>query len=917
VWAATGERPFDLEARSELPATLEAGARIDVEVEISNRGSAAWEPDEGFALSYHWLDRSGAVVEWDGARTPLPAVIQPWMTVSVIATVEVPAVAGELALQWDVVQEGVRWLTEVDSTPSIPIPTVVRYSHAFTVVVDRAPWLIAPGSEVVRNLVVRNDGITPWGPDRQIAVSYHWLRRDGEIAVWDGVRSHLPSVVPPGGVVAVEALVRAPDDAGRYRLQWDMVHEGVTWFSQRDPVPKAAPLVLVVAPFAVGPAGWAIATLLAGIVALRAARTGASGSLAAAVAVMDVAWCAGTLIVKQGALLRAAAQEASTGAWILICAGVALVLLPLLLLPVRVRALCCWAVAALATFVLFADLIYQRFFGDLLSFAVMSAGGQLDEVTRSVSSLLDPGDLWWLLDLLAGVLIVAAVRRTDPAVARRPAGLIALVLVAFVAGGSFQAVRVARSGIPALRQVFRNLYLAREIGVLNFHALDAGREIRRGFRGRQLADETVTDIVDWFHRRAPLRAGSGRWFGIARGYNLLMVQVESLQGFVLGLEVGGQEVTPFLNSWAKDALVFTEVTDQTAQGRSSDSELATQVSLLAPPTGAAAFRYGGNRFTGLPSVLGDLGYDTLSAVAFEGGFWNRQVTHAAYGFGRSLFAEEFDPGEIIGWGLNDRDFFLQMADRLGQLEPPFCALLLTLSLHHPFEGFPDHHRLLDVGDWEGEPLGNYLHMMSFFDRALEDLVTELEAAGLAEKTVLVLWGDHDAGLEWTPELAVLVGRRHDAVGWYLSQRVPVLLRVPGEPELSGELAVPAGHQDVAPTLLALMGVDPAAYAFVGRNLLGQPGDGPVLGEYQCWRDTSHLFLQGGGRLEQGQCYELPTLERVDVAACGPGFDEARRQVEVSRLVLEFDLQQRLGELLAGRIAAAPSRRFGNEPEVRK
>jgi hypothetical protein len=98
-------------------------------------------------------------------------------------------------------------------------------------------------------------------------------------------------------------------------------------------------------------------------------------------------------------------------------------------------------------------------------------------------------------------------------------------------------------------------------------------------------------------------------------------------------------------------------------------------------------------------------------------------------------------------------------------------------------------------------------------------------------------------------------------------------------------------------VLALLGVDPADYPFVGRNLLGSPGDGPVVGEYQCWQDGSHLFLQRTGKLEDGDCFELPGLQPVDPADCAAGFEDARRQVEVSRQVLEHDLQQGIRERL--------------------
>jgi len=380
-----------------------------------------------------------------------------------------------------------------------------------------------------------------------------------------------------------------------------------------------------------------------------------------------------------------------------------------------------------------------------------------------------------------------------------------------------------------------------------------------------------------------------------------MVQVESLQAFVVGLEIGGREVTPFLNRWAEDALWFSNVTDQTGQGRSSDSELATQVSLLPMAGGAAAFRYAANDFTGMAEALGERGYHTLSAVPYEGAFWNRRQTHPAYGYERNLFVEDFEGGQNIGWGLSDRDFLEQTARWFATSAQPFAAYLLTLSLHHPFDDFPAHLEELDVGVWDGTPFGNFLHTMHFFDASLAAFVAALEHEGLAENTVIAIWGDHDAGFPWRTEIAAAMGATHDAAGWYLSQEIPLFIKLPGIDLLRGERTVPAGHVDVAPTLLALLGVDPTPYAFVGRNLLGEDLERPVVGEYGCWRNSTHLFLQGDGSLDDGACIELRTMEPVPSAGCREGYYEAIRTDEVSSLVLEHDLQRAIHDELAGEL----------------
>ena len=631
----------------------------------------------------------------------------------------------------------------------------------------------------MRPLSIRNQGTAAWPAGDRFAVASHWLGHDGEPVVWDGARTPLPRAVAPGEELTLEVAVRAPQQPGRYRLQWDMVHEGVAWFSERDPSPDPARTVLVVASPLASPLAWAVASLAAAALVVVAARGGRSSVWLGLAGVADLLWCGGALLVKQQTVLDRAGHPAGWRGLLLAAAGAAVLLLPALPLRRRLRAWCCLALAGLATALLFADLLYERFFGDLLTVALAGAASQVGEVGASVASLLEPGDAWFWVDLVAGAVIAAAVARIPDRVGRRATAVTAAALVATLAVGAVTTVTWLRSGGHGLGQVFRNIALAREVGVLNFHAVDGGRALARRLWRPALEPAEVDRLAAWFAERAPLRAGTGPWFGAAEGANLLMVQAESLQGFVLGLEVEGQEVTPFLNRWATQALLFRNTTDQTAQGRSSDAELLTQVSLLPPPAGAAAFLYPNNRFTGLASALDERGYTTVSAVAFDGAFWNRRRTHPSFGFTTSLFGEAFAGGEVLGWGLNDRDFFRQMVGRFADGPQPFCALLLTLSLHHPFEGFPAHLEELELGELQGTALGSYLHTMRFFDRAFAELVAGLERTGLAERTVMALWGDHDAGLEWTQQLAAMTGRRHDAAGWYLSQTVPLLVRVPG------------------------------------------------------------------------------------------------------------------------------------------
>ncbi len=890
---------------SELPPQLETAESISVPVTVANRGTAAWSSGDGFFLSYHWFDTGGRKVVWDGQRSRLPGAVSPGDRTEVIARVVAPSAPGDYLLQWDVVHEGVLWVSEVDPTPGRSLAVSVGASHAFSVVDSTLPRWMTAGGRRMAIVLLRNDGPRPWRGDGSFALSYRWFDRSGQVlparghrVPSEGRRVRVGDAVAPGEAVRLAIEIEAPPAGGFCRLRLDMVEEKVCWFSERGGAGVPAASVVVVSDPLADPRWWAVGCLLAAAASAAFLWRPRSGVAVPLVSGADGGWCAGALVIKQSVVLHEAGAGVSPRGWIMIIASAVAVAAATTALPSWFRGWSRWSVVAAATLVLWADVVYLRFFGDLPAAAAVAAVGQAGAVAASIRSLLSMADLWLWLDLLPGavlVLVAGRLRRGRPA---RRRGSLALAVATVVVS---VAVITVLSPRGLFEQIFRRVWLAREVGVLNLHAAEGARSAWGRWHREQLDDHRRAEIEAWFASRAAARSATGPLAAAAAGMNLVMIQVESLQGFVVGLEIGGREVTPFLNRWRDEAIWFSNLTDQSLAGRSSDSELATQVSLLPSSEHAAAFEHAGNTFTGIADVLAGAGYRTVSAVPYEGSFWNRRITHPAYGFRQSLFDTDFAAGENIGWGLNDRDFLQQMAVRMTRWPRPFAAYLLTLSLHHPFEGFPRQHRSLDVGRWQGRPFGEFLHTMYFFDRALESFVAELERSRLAATTVVAVWGDHDAGFEWSQEVAAAMGADSDGAGWYLSQEVPLFIRLPGDGgRPAGERTEPGGHVDVAPTLLALLGIDPADYGFVGRNLLsGVPDDQPVVGEYGCWRDERHLYLQGDGTLTGGRCLELPRLREVGAEACADGFARASRQTEVSRSVLEHDLQRWLHGRLAG------------------
>jgi hypothetical protein len=91
-------------------------------------------------------------------------------------------------------------------------------------------WITVP-------VTLRNDGRMTWEAAGVLPIhlSYHWMSADEDVYLhFDGARTPLPRDVAPGETISVNAIVRAPEQPGNYRLQWDLVHENVTWFDRKE-----------------------------------------------------------------------------------------------------------------------------------------------------------------------------------------------------------------------------------------------------------------------------------------------------------------------------------------------------------------------------------------------------------------------------------------------------------------------------------------------------------------------------------------------------------------------------------------------------------------------------------------------------------------------------------------------------------
>lgn len=737
------------------------------------------------------------------------------------------------------------------------------------------PRFLWEGTLLTIPLEVTNSSDQAWSSQTSDHLSYHWRDAHGKVLVWDGDRTKLRGSVGPGESQRVSLRVRAPRAPGVYLLELAMVREQVCWYpAPQGQVHLAAVRVLPRLPFLMGGFG-----LFTGVLTLTLWKSRRWRHwlvpVFAAVWLAVFAGLAGQLVVL------ASGFGGTRIPWSMVCAGACLPAFLLVLLPGRwcPRAATVVGISLLA--LAFADALYLRFFGSIVPLLAWRGASQLGQVWDSVRSLVQPQDGWFaVLGLLAfSPLIWPRWEERWPRRWRclRQASLAGVVVVLSwpLLAETYGFLRKPESG-----QVFSYAARMQELGVWGVHLLDAVRTWKEA-AGRRLSPEEKQRVREFFVQRAESTLTSEKTYGRFSGFNLVLVQVESLQNFVVGLQVDGQEVTPFLNSLRRRGLYFSWVFDQTNQGRSSDGEFISLNSQHALAQGAVAFRRASNRFMALPQILRSRGYSTLSAHAFERGFWNRAVLHPAYGFERSFFNRELGPGEVIGWGLADGVFLQRVLPLLREAPQPFFAFLITLGLHHPFDQFPEGRKALKLPDLGDPALANYLQAMRYVDGALAAFFEGLTRAGLGDRTVVAVYGDHEAGFPLQEPLANLLGIRWSPQQVVTLRRVPLFIATP-DATLAGEVDEVGGQVDIAPTLLHLLGV-PRPSWFVGRPLI--PGrqafaalpNGSGANNQLVWVETAQV------------CADRQTLQAQARGLCEPLRQAVVAELAASRAVVEHDL----------------------------
>ena len=534
---------------------------------------------------------------------------------------------------------------------------------------------------------------------------------------------------------------------------------------------------------------------------------------------------------------------------------------------------------------LFADTIYYRYYYNAITVSVLYQIKLVGSVGDSADNLFKLKDLLYFADIPLIIGGIVYLKNSCSQSIRSFKIILRAITAAIALGLGILVFLISYKDTSPESFFYDNTYVIDRAGIMYFHYFDAKKfVIQNFFTNRKLSASEKKELESFFTSKK-----SGTTYdntGAAKGKNLIVVQVEALQQFVINTEFNGQVLTPNLNKLIKESAYFNNYYFMTGAGNTSDAEFLSNNSLYPVKDGSVYFMYPSNTYQSLAKLLKRQGYSANVLHANSPSFWNRSEMYKAVGFDRFFDRSDFKKGKIIGWGLADKEMFTQSFDMF-DTSKPFYNFYITLSSHHPFNYFDDDNSF-NAGEYSDNLVGRYMKAVHYADEALGSFIDELKQKGLYDNSVLVIYGDHSAvqkEYDQIQALGKIIGYKDSNFNWSALQKVPCIIHYPGMKE-TGTISKIGGEIDLLPTIANLMGIE-APYA-LGKDLFNSPDSYAVLRSGTVITDK-FVYLQSEDSVYDTSGNKIKGDAYTDQIA------EYQKLLDISDLILSKDALKQLGK----------------------
>lgn len=479
---------------------------------------------------------------------------------------------------------------------------------------------------------------------------------------------------------------------------------------------------------------------------------------------------------------------------------------------------------------LFSNILYYREFSDFITFNVIKGSGAAsNNLGKSLMGIIRPEDFLVYADvIILALVLLFHLLRVDMRRFKIRYAMTVTALGFVLFGANLGMAESDRSQL--LTRTFDNNYIVKYLGLQAYTIYDGVKTTHNSVVKARADQDQLKPVLNFIHHNY---AGPNvQYEGVAKGKNIFVIHLESLQQFMIDYKQDGQEVMPNLNKLyhASDTLAFDNFFHQVGQGKTADAEMMLENSLYGLPEGSAMVTDGTtNTFQSAPALLHQkLGYTTASFHGDVPSFWNRDNAYKSFGY-QYFFSKEYYPKTKdydAGYGMKDKIFMKESAHYIEQLPQPFYAKLITVTNHYPY--ILDKQNK-DIQPWNtgDDTVDPYVQTARYLDESLGEFLDYLDKSGLRQNSVLILYGDHyGISNNHQPAIAqILHKKKVTNYDLAMFQKVPFMINMPG---LKGGIDHTYGGEiDVLPTIEDLLGISSKNYIQFGQDLLS-PGRNQIV-----------------------------------------------------------------------------------------
>lgn len=417
-------------------------------------------------------------------------------------------------------------------------------------------------------------------------------------------------------------------------------------------------------------------------------------------------------------------------------------------LPNRSRVITCLVVDFLISLLLFIDHSYYVYSNNMISIAQITNLQYGEEIMSTLPKVITWSQILYFIDIIIIlVCIIGKIFRIEKKEIENKKIYIARIVTAIIGICIFVFCCKTYIDNAKLKPYNRDLQV-RGSTILGYHIYDVINNFTMKQQAKYKDYETMIQDYNQLKEKYQTRYGQESYpiKGILEGKNVIIVQLESIQEFVLHKRINGKPITPNLNKFLEENIEFSNMNMQ-SYSSTADSEHSTITSIYPMENGMSFSKYFTNTYDDIFKLFNQKDYHTSYMHGNEGSFWNRGNVYNRLGLDDVVFKEKFeDQSEYISGYLSDEIVYKQAVQKWKGYKEPFFSYVVAASSHTPFvlAGLADRSKVsIDVGKYKHTYFGDYLESANYADYAFGVLLEELKKEGLYDNTAILVFGDHN------------------------------------------------------------------------------------------------------------------------------------------------------------------------------